>query len=78
MSHSDDFYNGARIEPETLDQRGLHNLEIGLYTARGRELQAVAVRQAVSGVAHALRKGLRRLTGLVVAPDIRGTGPAAG
>ena len=75
MSHSNDFYNGARIEPETLDQRGLHNLEIGLYTARGRELQAVAVRQAMSGLARALRRGLRRLTGAVVAPGVGGPKP---
>ena len=81
MSHFVAFYEGARIEPEGLDPKGLRDLEIGRYVARGRQLQALAVGDAVVGAFRALRKGLRWVTGLVLAPGTREAnrvGPALG
>ena len=68
MSHFQSFTEGARIEPESLDPKGLRDLEIGRYTARGRELQAQAIREAAVEAYRGLRRGLRWLTGLVVTP----------
>ena len=68
MSHFESFNKGAQIEPESLDPKGLRELEIGRYTARGRQLQAQAIREAAVDGFRALRRGLRWLTGLVVTP----------
>ena len=78
MSQFEAFYEGTRIEPESLDPMGLRDLEIGRYTARGRQLQAQAVRAAFAGTFRALRRGLRWGTGLVLTPEVRETGPAHG
>ena len=78
MSQFEAFCEGARIRPEGLDPKGLSDLEIGRYTARGRQLQALAVRESFVGAFRALRKGLRWLTGLVLAPEVRESGPAHG
>ena len=68
MSHFESFYEATHIAPESLDPKGLRDLEIGRYSARGRQLQAQAVRGAVVGTARSLRRGLRWATGLVLAP----------
>lgn len=73
MSHFEAFYEGARIDPEGLDPKGLRDLEIGRYIARGRQLQAQAMRDAFVGAFRALRKGLWWITGLVLAPGTRAT-----
>ena len=73
MSHFEAFYQGAQIDPDGLDPKGLRDLEIGRYMARGRALQAQAIRDAAVALYHAVRGGLRRLTGLVLAPGLRET-----
>ena len=78
MSQFEAFYEGARTEPAGLDPRGLRDLEIGRYTVRGRQLQAQAVREAFVEAFRTLRRGLRWVTGLVLAPEVRETGPVHG
>ena len=68
MSHFESFTKGAQIEPGSLDPQGLRDLEIGRYTARGRQLQAQAIRESALEAYRGLRRGLRWLTGLVLTP----------
>ncbi len=70
MSTFESFLEGA--DPTGFERPQLGDYDIDRLTRRGRALQAIAMHQAIASGFKAVRRSIRRLTGLVLAPDTHG------
>ncbi len=68
MSHFQAFHEGARIEPRLLRATAISQAEVRFYLARGRRLQGLAILASAARAFRALRRALRWVTALVLAP----------
>ena len=70
MSTFESFLEG--VDPTGFERPRLGDHDMDRLTRRGRALQAIAMHQAIAAGFKAVRRSIRRLTGLVPAPETNG------
>lgn len=68
MSTFESFLEGS--DPTGFERPQLGDYDMDRLTRRGRALQAIAMHQAIAAGFKAVRRSIRRLTGLVIAPSV--------